>query len=76
MQSFRDIRLQGFANRVPVAAATAWIDARCAALPSETLPLAEAFDRILAADIAAPRALPPVPRSGIDGYAVSAARTA
>jgi molybdopterin molybdotransferase len=75
MQSFRDIRLQGFANRVPVAAATAWIDARCAALPSETLPLAEAFDRILAADIAAPRALPPVPRSGIDGYAVRAADT-
>jgi molybdopterin molybdotransferase len=75
MQSFRDIRLQGFADRAPVAAATAWIDACCAALPAETVTLAEAFDRILAADIAAPHALPPVARSGIDGYAVRAADT-
>ncbi|MBM3122110.1 MAG: molybdopterin molybdenumtransferase MoeA [Chloroflexi bacterium] len=46
-----------------------------ARLGSEDLPTAEALGRILAVDIRAPHALPPFPRSSVDGYAVRAADT-
>ncbi|APX12286.1 molybdopterin-binding protein [Tateyamaria omphalii] len=35
---------------------------------TETLPVAGALDRILAADITAPRAHPPLPNTAVDGY--------
>ena len=35
---------------------------------TETLPVADALDRILAADIKAPRAHPPLPNTAVDGY--------
>src|SRR5215212_2772717 len=42
-------------------------------LEPETVLLADALDRVLAADIRASCALPPFPNAGMDGYAVRAA---
>jgi molybdopterin molybdotransferase len=54
-----------------VAAALELLRARTVALPgSEPAPLAEAAGRILAADITAPRDVPPHDNSAVDGYAV------
>ena len=46
-----------------------------ASLGSQDIPTAEALGRVLAIDIRAPHALPPFPRSSVDGYAVQAADT-
>ena len=46
-----------------------------ASLGSQDIPTAEALGRVLAVDIRAPHALPPFPRSSVDGYAVRAADT-
>lgn len=40
--------------------------------PVERVPLADALGRVLAADVSAPRALPPWANAGMDGYAVRA----
>jgi molybdopterin molybdotransferase len=45
-------------------------------LPSETVPIAEASGRVLAADLAALRSQPPAAVSAMDGYAVRAADVA
>jgi molybdopterin molybdotransferase len=45
-------------------------------LPAETVPLAEAFGRVLAGDVVASQDLPPFPNSSMDGYAVRAADVA
>ena len=45
------------------------------ALPAETVTLADALDRVLAADLAAPTDVPAFDRSGVDGFAVRAADT-
>ena len=42
-------------------------------LPAQTVPLAGALGRVLAADIAAPLDVPPFDRSGVDGFALRAA---
>jgi putative molybdopterin biosynthesis protein len=42
-------------------------------LPGETVPLAQALGRVLAASVAAPIDVPPFDRSGVDGFAVRAA---
>src|SRR5882757_2294883 len=44
-----------------------------APLGSETVPLADAYGRVLAADLSALRTQPPVDVSAMDGYAVRAA---
>jgi molybdopterin molybdotransferase len=44
-----------------------------APLSSETVPLADAYGRVLAADLSAQRTQPPVDVSAMDGYAVRAA---
>jgi molybdopterin molybdotransferase len=61
----------------PTDALTRLLDAlpKQAALGSDTIPTQEALGRILAEDIHAPHALPPFPRSSVDGYAVRAADT-
>ena len=41
-------------------------------LPSENVPLIEAFGRVLAEDVSAPVSLPPFANSSMDGYAVHA----
>lgn len=58
---------------LPVAEAVARIVAGVAPLPSETVPLADAAGRVLAADLAARRSQPPFPASAMDGYALRAA---
>ncbi|HXU99501.1 MAG TPA: gephyrin-like molybdotransferase Glp [Caulobacteraceae bacterium] len=58
-----------------VAAARARMLARAAPLGIEAAPLAEAFGRTLAADIAAGRDQPPFAASAMDGWAVRAADT-
>ncbi len=45
------------------------------ALPPETVPLAEALGRVLAADIASPIDVPPFDRALVDGFAVRSADT-
>jgi putative molybdopterin biosynthesis protein len=46
------------------------------ALPEETVALADALERVLAADLTAPTDVPAFDRSGVDGFAVRAADTA
>jgi putative molybdopterin biosynthesis protein len=46
------------------------------ALPKETVALADALERVLAADLTAPTDVPAFDRSGVDGFAVRAADTA
>lgn len=50
--------------------------AYAAALPAESVPLAEAMGRVLAQDVTAARDVPPFDRSPYDGYAFRAADTA
>jgi molybdopterin molybdotransferase len=58
---------------MPIAEALARVLADAAPLPAETTKLAEAHDRVLAADIMARRTQPPADVSAMDGYAVRAA---
>ena len=50
--------------------ALALIRSCCAPLPIEQVPLAEAFGRVLAAPVDAPRNLPPFANSAMDGFAL------
>jgi molybdopterin molybdotransferase len=61
---------------MPVAEALARVLADAGALPAENAPLAQAYDRVLAADITATRTQPPADISAMDGYAVRAADVA
>lgn len=61
---------------MPVADALARVLAAAEALPVETVPLDEAFGRVLASDLAALRTQPPDDLSAMDGYAVRAADVA
>ena len=60
---------------IPVDEALARLRARsvAAALPVETLPLALAHGRVLAADVTARRAHPPAPNAAVDGWGFAAA---
>lgn len=49
---------------------------RAVKLQPETVPLAEALGRVLAADVTAPHSLPPFDNSAMDGFALRAADTA
>src|SRR5262245_44786177 len=57
---------------LPVADALAQVLEGAAPLPPESVPLAEAEGRVLAADLAARRTQPPADVSAMDGYAVRA----
>ena len=61
---------------ISVAEALARVLADAAPLPAENTPLAQAHDRVLAADITATRMQPPADVSAMDGYAVRAADVA
>lgn len=58
---------------VPVDQAVERLLAGVQPLGSETVPLAEAFGRVLSSDLKAKRDQPPFPASAMDGYAVRAA---
>jgi molybdopterin molybdotransferase len=71
-----DVRMRGFRERVTLEEARRRIVLSVSPLgKSETAPLREALDRVLAEDVLAPRAVPSFDRSAMDGYAVEAART-
>src|SRR5437879_1514071 len=61
---------------ITVAEALEAILARCAPLPVEPTPLAEAGGRVLAAPVVSPLTIPPFANSAMDGYAVRAADVA
>ena len=61
---------------IPVAEAVARITSAFAPLPAETVPLAAAHGRVLAADIVARLTQPPFAVSAMDGYAARAADVA
>jgi molybdopterin molybdotransferase len=58
---------------LPVDEAIARIVTGVEPLPAESVPLADALGRVLAAPLAATRTQPPFPASAMDGYAVRAA---
>ena len=70
-----DVRGRGFADRVSVEHATAWIDAHAVRLAAEEIDIAEAAGRVLAATVKARQDLPLGDRAGIDGYALRASET-
>jgi molybdopterin molybdotransferase len=74
-QSPRDVRMRGFARRMTVEAATAWLDAQCMRLPAEGVSVWQAAGRVLAAEVVSRVSVPGFNRSMMDGYAVQAANT-
>jgi molybdopterin molybdotransferase len=64
------------AAMLPVEEHVATVAALIAPTGAETVPLAQARDRVLAADLASPHPLPPFANSSMDGYAVRAADVA
>ncbi len=71
-----DVRMHGFGRRSEVPAVLAWIDRHASRLGNETVPLEEATERILAADVIAPLNVPAFDRAAMDGYALRGAETA
>lgn len=74
-----DIRLQGFADRIPVEQALEWVDrhAACRAKPgdSEAVAVEDAAGRTPAQPFVSPADLPPVDMAVEDGYALRSAET-
>ena len=73
----RAARQEQFLEVVSAAEARRRFEARldCAPLPGETVPLAAALSRVIAADVIAPIDTPPFDRANVDGFAVRAADT-
>ena len=71
--SATDIRLRGFTDRAPLAAAWAWLDAQPAAPGLEMVPVPLAAGRVLAEEVIIPAGPPQPARAALDGYAVRAA---
>jgi len=67
--------MRGFAWRTTVSDALKWLDAQTVHLAEETVPLAEAAGRVLAAEVVSHLDVPPFERSMMDGYALGAADT-
>lgn len=67
--------MRGFARRATVADALKWLDGHTHRLNEETVPLAEAVGRVLAADVTSRVDVPSFARSMMDGFAVRAADT-
>ena len=70
-----DIRLVGFSSRAPLPDALAWVDARIAPLPAESVATREAIGRVLAMPVASPADWPSADCAAMDGYAVLAHET-
>ncbi|HYQ80932.1 MAG TPA: molybdopterin-binding protein, partial [Anaeromyxobacteraceae bacterium] len=70
-----DVRLRGFADRVSLEQALAWVDARSGRLEAVEVGVAESVGRIPAAPLLALRDHPATDRAGEDGYAVRSAET-
>jgi molybdopterin molybdotransferase len=72
---FRDVRGRGFPDRADVDDVLAWVDARPAPLPPETVGLAQAGGRVLAEDVESPVDVPAFRRASMDGWAVRGEET-
>jgi molybdopterin molybdotransferase len=75
MSGFHDVRMRGFRDRAEVAEVLAILEARLSPLPSEDVPLAQAFGRVLSADVIAPAPVPAFDRAAMDGYALHGEET-
>jgi len=73
--SFRDVRMRGFQRRAKLDEVLDWLIARHKRLPAETVPLGDAWSRILAEDIEATMDVPMFRRSAMDGYALRGEET-
>ena len=71
----RDVRLQGFSDRISVAAAASWIEDKLVIPGSEEVAVGEAAGRVLAAPVTAAGDIPPADCAASDGYAVRAGET-
>jgi molybdopterin molybdotransferase len=69
------VRMRGFARRHTVQEALEWLDAQIRPLSAETIPLAAACGRVLAASIVSDVDVPGFDRATMDGYAVVADST-
>lgn len=70
-----DVRMHGFAQRTEVPAVLSWVDTNARQLPSESVAVEHAADRVLAADLIAPIAVPAFDRSAMDGFALRGAES-
>jgi len=75
LSSFRDVRLQGFGERVPVDEAIKWIDGHPRSASFEDIPIAAANGRVLAQPFVAPADAPAVDSTARNGYALRSAET-
>lgn len=71
-----DVRMRGFASRVTVEAALAWVDSVVSRLPGELVKLQDAAGRVLVSDVQSQFDVPGFARSMMDGFALQAAETA
>jgi molybdopterin molybdotransferase len=67
-----DVRMRGFARRVTVEAAHAWLDAQLRPLTAESVPLETAAGRVLSHAAVSPVDVPTFDRAMMDGFAVRA----
>ena len=70
-----DVRMRGFKSRHTVEDACQWIDSQARAMSAESVALAAAHGRVLAADVVSTMDVPEFDRSAMDGYALHAAET-
>jgi len=74
-RSSADVRMRGFARRTTVADALRWLDEQIERRTGETVPLAQAAGRVLAAEVVSRVDVPSFDRSMMDGFALRAADT-
>jgi len=66
----RDVRMRGFTRRTPLSDVLAALEADSKPLSAEPVSLGDCAGRVLAQELAAPRAVPPFARAAMDGFAV------
>lgn len=70
-----DVRMRGFAKRVPVDVALAWVDEHTELVASETCDTVTAAGRVLAEEVVSAVNVPAFPRAMMDGFALQAGDT-
>lgn len=71
-----DVRVAGFAHRVPLRRTLAWVDTRTTVLAPETVPLESAVGRVSSAPVVSGVDWPGADCAAVDGYAMRAADSA
>ena len=74
-RAFRDVRLEGFANRTSMDEAAKWIDSHSNTFDSEEVLVEMAAGRVLAKPFLSPKDMPPTDTAAMDGYALRCAET-